>query len=469
MPLVKSITAKRINVLGVFRLAFIVLFLALSVPVLAQDNSPYSRYGLGDIVPSTNIIGRGMGGISAAYNDFLSINYSNPASYGSFQTVKEATSKKILYGRAMLDVGMNFESRTLREPNNINKFTASNALFSHVQVAVPLKPNWGLSFGLRPVTRISYKIDSHERLVDPNTGQSIDTAVTSYQGDGGLYLASIGTGFKFNTGKYSSIAFGINGGYMFGKKDISTRRSIFNDSIIYNSGNFQTSTSYGNLYATVGVQLQTRLKENLYLSLGAFGNMKQNLNASQDIKRETYYFDESLGNVRLDSVSDQKNIKGKVVYPSSFTVGFVLEKTVTLQKAGWLVGVDFTQTNWDDYRFYGQPDATVQSNWQVKFGAQLRPVPKNNYFSNAAYRFGFFTGNDYIKVGNKLPLLGATLGMGLPLKNWNRLSPGEAKVINLALEYIKRGNNDNLLKENLFRVSVSFALSDFWFAKKKYE
>jgi len=277
-------------VLGVFRLAFIVLFFALSVPVSAQDNSPYSRYGLGDIVPSTNIIGRGMGGISAAYNDILSINYSNPASYGSFQTVKEATSKKILYGRAMLDVGMNFESRTLREPYNINKFTASNALFSHVQVAVPLKPNWGLSFGLRPVTRISYKIDSHERLVDPNTGQPIDTAITSYQGDGGLYLASLGTGFKISTGKYSSVAFGINGGYMFGKKDISTRRTIFNDSLVYNSGNFQTSTSYGNLYATLGIQFQTRLKENLFLSLGAFGNMKQNLNASQDIKRETYFF-----------------------------------------------------------------------------------------------------------------------------------------------------------------------------------
>jgi 1,4-dihydroxy-2-naphthoate octaprenyltransferase len=35
----------------------------------AQENSPYSRYGLGDISPSTNIVNRGMGSLSAAYAD----------------------------------------------------------------------------------------------------------------------------------------------------------------------------------------------------------------------------------------------------------------------------------------------------------------------------------------------------------------------------------------------------------------
>ena len=34
----------------------------------AQENSPYSRYGLGDMVPGQNIISRGMGGIAAGYS-----------------------------------------------------------------------------------------------------------------------------------------------------------------------------------------------------------------------------------------------------------------------------------------------------------------------------------------------------------------------------------------------------------------
>ena len=36
---------------------------------VAQDNSPYSRYGLGDLHPNSNIYNRGMAGISAAFSD----------------------------------------------------------------------------------------------------------------------------------------------------------------------------------------------------------------------------------------------------------------------------------------------------------------------------------------------------------------------------------------------------------------
>jgi hypothetical protein len=66
-------------------------------------------------------------------------------------------------------------------------------------------------------------------------------------------------------------------------------------------------------------------------------------------------------------------------------------------------------------------------------------------------------------------LLGVTLGMGLPLRNFSRQSQYQATVINLAFEFVKRGNNDNLLKENLFRVSAGFSLSDLWFIRRKYE
>ena len=69
----------------------------------AQDNSPYSRYGLGDIQPSSHIYNRGMGGITAAFSEppstglsdsrngksYSNINFSNPASYSRFFAVKE--------------------------------------------------------------------------------------------------------------------------------------------------------------------------------------------------------------------------------------------------------------------------------------------------------------------------------------------------------------------------------------------
>lgn len=478
MPLAKLITPKRINVLEGFlgsrqilRLALVLLLTALNLTVFSQDNSPYTRYGLGDLVPPTNIIGRGMGGLSAGNTDIygLTINYNNPASFSLFQSIREQNSNKMSSGRAILDIGINLESRTLKEPNSIGKFTASNFLFSHVQVGVPLRPNWGLSFGLRPVSRISYKVLTREKLHDPNTNLPIDTALTLNEGDGGAYLASVGTGWSIKLGEGRALSFGINGGYLFGKKQLNIRRSLFNDSLPYISGNFQTSTTYGNLTASAGIQFQSRLKEDLFLSIGAYGNLKHTLNASQDIVRETYVFNETTGNTRLDSVSDVKDIKGKIIWPSTYTAGFVLERTSGTRKSGWLIGIDFSQMNWDNYKFYGQRDTAVRNKWELRIGGQLRPIPKSNYFSNVAYRAGLFIGKDYVQVQNKLPLLGVTLGLGLPLRNFSRQSQYQHTVINMAFEFVKRGNNDNLLKENLFRLSAGFSLSDLWFIRRKYE
>ena len=152
----KSIIPKKIKALGWNRwtvnfLLCASFFILTSSKIFSQDNSPYSRYGLGDIVPNTNIVNRSMGGISAAYSDILTINFNNPASYSSFLTYMEARSKKSISGRVILDVGMNFDTRSLRELNPPSKFTVSNALFSYMQVGIPLRKNWGMSFGIRPV------------------------------------------------------------------------------------------------------------------------------------------------------------------------------------------------------------------------------------------------------------------------------------------------------------------------------
>ncbi len=472
MQLVKSTTPKKIKTLYCLILTILVSFFAAFEPVSAQDNSPYSRYGIGDLVPPTNIISRGMGGVSAGYADLLSINFNNPATYASFQSVKEAKSKKLSSGRAILDLGLNFDTRTLREPANNNKFVANNALFSYVQVGVPLKQGWGLSFGIRPVSRISYKIFRTEMLKDPLTGLPIDTATTVFNGDGGSYLASMGTGFtvfrKEKHGLIEQLNVGFNAGYLFGEKDYSTKRYFINDTVSYNQANYETKTNYGNLYFNAGLQYLLPLNKKLVLTIGAFGAWGQKMNATQDILRETYLFNETSGEVRLDSVSDQRNIKGKIELPASYTFGFTLQKlSVPNKEGGWIFGLDFAQQSWNNYRFYGIKDS-VRNKWEVRAGAQINPIPKRNYLSNVSYRFGLFAGPDYIQVGRKLPQFGGSFGLGLPLAT-SRQAPNQATLINLAFEYSKRGNNDNLLKENMFRVSVGFSVSDFWFIKRKYD
>ena len=431
----------------------------------AQENSPYSRYGLGDIAPSTNIANRGMGGLSAAYADPFSINFNNPASYSQFLSYIEERSKKTQSARVLFDVGINYTSHTLREGNAPEKFTSSDILFSYLQVGVPLKKNWGLNFGLRQLTKIYYKINHFERLYDPVTGLNIDSAVTNYNGDGGAFLASMGTGYAIK-----NFSFGFNFGYLFGKKQFGTKMAFADDSVAYNPLSYNTQASFGDIYGNAGIQYKLNLSKKLLLRLGAYGNLKHDVNAQTDLVRITYVSTTS-GDQRLDSVYAQKGVKGKIVYPSGYGLGFIVEKKPDLQNnkyGNWMFGVDYVQNNWSEYRFYGTPDS-VQNAWEFRVGGQIRPEPKKNYFSNVTYRAGIFFGQDYVHVVDKLPLLGLSFGMGLPLPNYNSLARGQASVLNLTFEDVKRGNNSNLLKDNIFRISAGLSFSDLWFNKRKYE
>ncbi len=432
----------------------------ISAQGLFAQNSPYSRYGLGDLTPNTNIVNRGMGGISAGYSDVLSINFANPASYSNFQTIQQGG--KAASGRVLLDVGINYENKSLTDPNNPTKFTSSYGYFSYVQVGVPLNKNWGMSFGLRPLSRINYKINRQEILFDPTTGNKIDTAITQFTGTGGTYLPNIGMGYAIK-----NFSIGASMSYMFGRKEFSTKRSLFGDTLtFFQSSNHTTRTYIGDLFFNAGAQYKIKINKETTLRLGVAGNWEQTLKANRDVIRETFTTTESSGDTRVDSVYETTEDKGNVIYPASYTAGFVLDHTEE-RGNGWLLGVDYTTSQWDDYRFFGGTDA-VKTNWQLRVGGQVRPKPGSNYFSNVAYRAGFFVGPDYINVGKELPQFGVSFGFGLPIANYNRLS-NQFTILNFGLEYSRRGNNDNTLKENLFRLSLGLNFSDLWFTKRKYD
>jgi hypothetical protein len=424
----------------------------------AQGNSPYSRFGLGDLLPNSNISTRGMGGISAGYADALSVNFSNPASYSGFQVIKEPRTNKMAFGRVVLDAGVNFESKTLAT-NTAQKFTNSDAYFSYVQVGLPLRNRWGLTFGIRPVSRISYKIQRNERLKDPVSGNQLDSAVTQFSGSGGGFLPTIGTGFGI--GKHLSV--GVNVGYFFGRREINTTRSLINDTVLYYSAEHETDYSFSKLFFNAGLQYRIDLKDNKYIRLGAAGNWKQKLNAKQDILRQTYTVDAGGGSVQIDSVFQQNDVKGEIIYPLSYTVGFVVGSDVKR----WIMGLDFTQSQWSDYRTFGQKDS-LQDSWKIQAGGQYSPKPGSSYFSNVVYRAGLSYGRDYLKIGNSLPAFSASFGMALPIRI-SRMAPNQINAVNIALEYVRRGNKENVLRDNVYRLSLGFNFTDLWFGKRKYD
>lgn len=425
----------------------------------SQENSPYSRYGLGDLVPNQNILSRGMGGISAGYGDYQSINFVNPASLGNASIT-------------MLDVGAEADIHTLRSFNPAKKYTQTNSLFSYLQVGFPIASkkmlkkgtNWGMNFGIRPVSRIDYKIEKRERL------SNIDSLYTLYEGTGGLTQAFFGTGISFNFSKEEKkikrLNIGANFGYMFGRKDFSTKLIFINDTVDYYKSNSATTSNFGGLFFTGGVQYTASVNKDASITVGAYGTVSQKLKAKKDVVRETFQYDGNGGTYRLDSVYATTNVKGTVDYPSSLGIGF------TYNGKNLLFGADFEMASWGNYKYFGQGDAT-KNNFTLRAGVQYFPAkentPSKKYWSFVKYRAGLFYGNDYIQVNNNRPNYGVTFGTGMPLTSLNRLRFGEYVMLNTAVEITGRGNKNTTIKENIVRFAVGLTMNARWFQKPKYD
>ncbi|MEJ7589400.1 MAG: hypothetical protein WKI04_17745, partial [Ferruginibacter sp.] len=318
---------------------------------------------------------------------------------------------------------------------------------------------WGMNLGLRPVSKINYKINKQERL------PGIDSLATIFEGSGGLSAAFLGTAVSI---KHFNI--GINGGYMFGNKDYSTRLSFLNDTVQYAQSNTESKTNFGGLFINGGFQYDIRLKNKKnkresIIRLGAYGSLKQSMTANRDAIAETVFYDAAGNKLRIDSVFEN-NEKGKVIYPA--TLGF----GISYQTINWLFGADFETTKWQDYRFYGQPDL-VQNSWKVRVGTEYFPLKDNTsfkkYFNFVKYRFGMYYGPDYIKVNNSLPEYGFSFGAGFPLKLRKSYYETQTSMLNTAIEFGSRGDRKSNLRESTFRLSIGFSLSDLWFIGQKYQ
>lgn len=439
MRSVSSTMFKKISFLGVLWIC------CFSQADAQTENSPYSRYGIGDQIPSQHILSRGMGGVSAAYADYQSVNFMNPASYSRLRLTT-------------FDFGTEIDSRTIRSIDPPRKFTGTSPIISYVQLGFPLsaKRNWGLSFGLRPLTRINYKIEDRSR-----DNSSLDSLYTLYEGSGGSYQVHAGTGVAFK-----NLSLGVNVGYLFGSKDYTTRRSFLPDdtsTVFYYPSKHTTRSNFGGLFMNAGVQYSAKLSKKLRLQLGAYGNVKQTMNASRDQTIETYRGDIN-GDVQIDSIYQIDDIEGKMIYPASYGLGFILNGAEQ-----WQFGMDYTATKWSEYRIFNTADQ-VQDSWKLNVGGSVVPNILNprTYFGRVVYRAGFSFGKDYVKVNDQdLPTWGVSFGAGLPMRRGNYSN--QVSLINTALEFGQRGNKENIIRENYFRLSVGLTLSDIWFQKRQYQ
>ncbi|MEO7444382.1 MAG: hypothetical protein ABIT96_00155 [Ferruginibacter sp.] len=420
----------------------------------AQENSPYSRYAMGDQVPAQNITSRGMGGIAAALAESRSLNLTNPAALGH-----------IYY--TVFDFGGEIDIRNLRSNISPDKYTSVNTLVSYLQIGFPIASqkmklkgnNIGLSFGLKPLTRISYKINEDKRVTN------IDSVNTLYEGSGGINQANISLGVKLK-----KLSLGFTTGYSFGNKDYSTKLNFVNDSVIYYRSNSETQTRFGSVFLNLGMQYADTTSKKGIISFGVYGNLAQNMRARREKLDATFIYDGNGSLVYIDTVNYKLDQAGRIKIPATIGAGF----TYADSNYHWLVGADIEYSNWGKYSYYGQPDNT-QNSWRIKLGAQYYPAssntPSKKYWSFVTYRGGLYYGSDYVTLNDKKrPEYGLTAGASFPLTSFQQLRYGNYVLLHTGLEVGRRGNKESAsVRENIARFSIGLSMNAAWFQNRKYD
>ncbi len=401
----------------------------------AQENSPYSRYGLGNIKLTENVVNRGMGGVSIADTNGLVANPTNPASFAhlkltSFQVAVEGTAVNI---------------RNSSESNR-----TGSLVLSYINIGLPISKHIGVSFGLMPQTRSKFEMQQIETI------SGISQVTYNYYGGGGTQKIYLGGAYKFK-----DYSIGLSTGYLFGNV-VNSSDANFTDSLKIVSSSVNSRVNVGGVFLQLGGMMNKPLKEKYHITLGASYTLSQNLHAKKDTYWKSYRgtIQTPTYEYNVDSVIENK---GKVFIPGKLAVGAMFSNGNY-----WKAGIDFVTSNWSNYRSYGQQDSTTNS-WMLKIGGAITPDADavGKTWKRITYRAGVYTGKDIFRFNNtNLPVAGVTVGIGYPIRR-TILSTGQ---INAAFDIGKRGTTKNgLLSEGYTRFSIGFTFNDKWFIPRKYD
>ena len=432
-----------------FLMVMMVFCSLVAVGQSPTDNSPYSRYGLGDLISTDFGALNSLGGISSAYSSVNSLNISNPASLGFLRTTS-------------FEVGLFSDFSWLQAGDETS--SAADGNLTHMVLGFPLKNqinrlteinksefNWGTAFGLVPYSRVGYDVQTDG--VVPN----IDTVRYQYRGTGGLYQLFVSNGVS-----YKNTSFGFTAGYLFGqiKED---RLTAFQDIPNSFSNLLVDRHNMNGFVYNLGVQHQFILgdkedKFKRYLVLGATGNSNMKVNAStQSLNRRfnTFY--------GFDTITSTTVASSKATLPLEYSFGAVLKRD-----QHWLVGVDYSAARWSKYNNPSNSD-TLADTYRIGFGFEYIPdvTSYNKYLKRVAYRLGGFYQLDPRIIGGKqLAVFGINAGLGLPIVVPKKGTIGHT---NLSFEVGQLGYN-TAIGETYLKVKAAFTLNDnTWFYKRQFE
>lgn len=143
----------------VYKAVLSFLLSCLPLAVSAQSSSintfsPYSYYGIGDIMAQGPSFSRAMGGVGLGFRSPIAINSLNPASYSA---INRQT--------ALFQVGLYGQNYYLRSQDTKSSYNTFNV--SEIALQLPIAEGLGFTVGISPFSSVGYRItQSEEGSVD---------------------------------------------------------------------------------------------------------------------------------------------------------------------------------------------------------------------------------------------------------------------------------------------------------------
>lgn len=416
----------------------------LSAYAQTTVQSPYSKFGLGNLKGSVLPQQRGMGGISAGVfrSSYINnINMQNPASYAGINLTT-------------LDIGMS-GSVTELKTSSLSESNFNSSL-SHVAMAFPITTKSALSIGILPYSELGYDF---KNTVNVGTGSSAKEVDYLYNGEGGLSKAYIGYGIQFG----DHFRIGANAEYLFGNM-IQNRSTEYLESGAINSRHQVKNSVYGLNYS-YGLQYDFRLGNKTSLVIGYSGSSSSKLKSEMS-EYSTIYSKDSQGNElsAIDTLDFTENGKTNLKLPLVHNIGFTLQK-----ENKWLFGADYRMGKWSQMSI-NNVNQNLQDTYGLSVGGQFTPdiTAINGYFKRVDYRLGLAYDKTYVQMNNQdIKQMGVTFGLGLPLSSYARSS---FYKMNVSAEIGRRGKITNgLIQERYVNFNLSFMLNDKWFQRFRFD
>lgn len=468
----------------------------VSATAQSGGDSPFSSYGLGEVVGNTQVPQLLMGGVGVATTDPAGISPMNPASYCSLQ-------------KAAFETGFVGHLTQLR--TDAATQDRANTRVLGLSVGIPWRNGrWALALGLLPVTSVGYNISEEGVL-----GSGTDYRHT-YAGTGGLNRGFFGLAHtlwherpKANGSGLGRLTLGGNFNYLFGTIE-QTRKALypagagytnliayqglvlsgpaanfglhFSDVLVgaarinrTREARYQAERERYTAVDTVGTGTKGRsaprparpVEAPWMYTIGLCGELPTDLHARRDLQELSFVLSNGIEAIR-DTNRYEQGRRGTLFIPPSFGVG------LQVANERWSFLADARYRDWSllrlDVEGYSLP-SQLRPSLSVQAGASFRPARDRDrsFLKRVVYRVGARRTTDYLKVGDlQLDETAVSGGFSLPISEGAYLAR-----LNLGVVADQRGSAAAGVEERFANIYFGLTLTpnkrERWFAPYRIE